>query len=96
MQLEKAQQLKEERKANIMRVAQNDIVGGTSTGGFSNGNHSYVSKGCFNTDRVLQAARGTGAWTSVVKGTALAEARASTGCPWVEGTMALRQAGWKM
>jgi hypothetical protein len=43
MQLEKAQQLKEERKANIIRVAQNDIVGGTSTGGFSNGNHSYVS-----------------------------------------------------
>ena len=43
MQLEKAQQLKEERKANIMRVAQNDIVGGKSTGGFSNGNQSYVS-----------------------------------------------------
>jgi hypothetical protein len=42
MQQERAQQLKEERKANIMRVAQNDIVGGTSTGGFSNGNHSYV------------------------------------------------------
>ena len=41
-QMERAQQLKEERKANIMRVAQNDIVGGTSTGGFSNGNHSYV------------------------------------------------------
>ena len=43
LQQERAQQLREERKHNMMRVAEHQIVGGgTSTGGFSQG--SYVSQ----------------------------------------------------